>query len=111
MLGARLELQRKVRSTIVIFIVHKAFIPITNETSMKKINFEIIFKIVVLILLTLILYINVSNQESQDTPIYTEPNEIGRYKEIKIKEPIRWGEGERENVLILDTKTGETRVP
>ncbi len=77
---------------------------------MKKINFEIVFKIVVLVLLTLILYINVANQESQDTPIYREPNEIGRYKEIKIKDVNRWG-GSDERVLILDTKTGETKFP
>ncbi len=77
---------------------------------MKKINFEIVFKIVVLVLLTLILYINVDNQESQDTPTYREPNEIGRYKEIKINVPTP-GWGEREEVLILDTKTGKTTNP
>jgi hypothetical protein len=55
---------------------------------MKKINFDIVFKIVVIVLLSLILAICYSNTNNSH-----EPSEIGRYKEL-------------ENGKILDTQTG-----
>lgn len=77
---------------------------------MKKINFELVFKIIVLIQLTILLIINVynvnSNGHSENQSTINEPSEIGRYKEIKIKSEL----GE-EHILILDTKTGETTRP
>jgi hypothetical protein len=71
---------------------------------MKKLNFEIIFKIIVLIQLTIILLILLfpSNENTE----INESNENGRYKEVKIKNESRFG-GAKEEVLILDTQTGE----
>ncbi len=77
---------------------------------MKKINFEIAFKITVLIQLTLILLIILfrdSSNDSQVTVESVEPNEIGRFKEIKTKHFNYKGEEMSEDVRILDTKTGE----
>ena len=80
---------------------------------MRKINFEIVFKIIVLTQLTLILIFLFFSKE-QNENLYnfqqnSESNEIGRYKEIKIKKTV-YG-NEREEVLILDTETGETKHP
>ena len=82
---------------------------------MKKINFDLIFKIIVFILLTLILTIIINSKESIDN-VYdiqknNEPTEIGRYKDIKIKKTDWHGEEKGEEVLILDTQTGETKSP
>ena len=81
---------------------------------MKKINFDLIFKIIVLILLTLILIILINSKNSidnfYDTQKNNEPNEIGRYKDIKIK-TTDWHGKEIEEVMILDTQTGETKSP
>jgi len=77
---------------------------------MKKINFDIIFKIIVLLLLTIILF----NQIISSTPIPTNTdnnsNQNGRYKEVKVKERYGFGgqKGEEyEKVYILDTQTGK----
>ena len=56
---------------------------------MKKVNFEIIFKIIVLIQLTIILLL-----------LLFPSNENGRYKEVKTKDDSV------ETVRILDTQTG-----
>jgi hypothetical protein len=63
---------------------------------MRKINFELIFKITVILLLSCILYVVSTNDDSNyDYPsVQSEPNEIGRYKEL-------------EHGAILDTKTGQ----
>jgi len=76
---------------------------------MKKITFDVVFKIVVLLLLSIILIIcfEISESKSDSSYYQPEPTEVGRYKEIKVKK-TGFG-GEREEVLILDTKTGETR--
>ena len=67
---------------------------------MKKINFELVFKIIVLIQLTILFIINVYNvNSSRDSK---SQSEIGRYKEIKIS---------GDKILILDTETGETHDP
>ncbi len=70
---------------------------------MKKVNFEIIFKIIVLIQLTIILLLLLfpSNNNTENY----ESKEIGRYKEIKIKCEPQFG-GALEKVRILDTQTG-----
>jgi len=67
---------------------------------MKKISFDIVFKIIVLLLLSIILIICFNNSKSTHYQ-RQEPTGIGRYKEIKVA-------GE---VLILDTKTGKTKYP
>lgn len=72
---------------------------------MKKINFEIIFKIIVLIQLTIILLIFLF--PTNDNSVINESNEIGRYKEVKIKSYNYRGEETGERVRILDTETGE----
>ena len=72
---------------------------------MKKINFEIIFKIIVLIQLTIILLIFLF--PTNDNSVINESNEIGRYKEVKIKSYNYRGEETGETVRILDTETGE----
>ncbi len=78
---------------------------------MKKINFEIVFKIIVLIQLTLILLITLFRDSSNNSQLAAEPNEIGRYKEIKTKEFGFTGKEIGETVRILDTKTGEYVKP
>jgi hypothetical protein len=72
---------------------------------MKKINFELIFKIIVLIQLTIILFLLLF--PSNDSKDINESNEIGRYKEIKIKRASSYGKDMGEEVRILDTQTGE----
>jgi hypothetical protein len=75
---------------------------------MKKINFDLIFKIIVLIQLTIILIMLISSSHTNIPQTIIEPNEIGRYKEIKVKTYSGFGNrGEREDIKILDTKTGE----
>ncbi len=75
---------------------------------MKKINFEIVFKIIVLIQLTSILLIILFRDSSNSTQLAVEPNEIGRFKEIRIKQFNSFsGKEIGETVRILDTKTGE----
>ena len=70
---------------------------------MKKINFDIVFKIIVLLFLTIILWnqINSSTQTNTDN----NSNQNGRYKEVKIK-TYGYGGREEEGVRILDTQTG-----
>jgi hypothetical protein len=72
-----------------------------------KINFDLIYKSVILVLLIMILFFSISNTDRNTSN--NELNEIGRYKEIKVKKS-GFG-GDREEVLILDTKTGETTNP
>lgn len=72
---------------------------------MKKINFELIFKIIVLTQLTIILFLLLF--PSNDSKDINESNEIGRYKEIKIKRASSYGKDMGEEVRILDTQTGE----
>ena len=75
---------------------------------MKKITFDVVFKIIVLLLLSIILIICYNKSASRNYE-EEEPTEIGRYKEIKVK-TTGFG-GEQEHVLILDTKTGTTTNP
>jgi hypothetical protein len=72
---------------------------------MKKINFEVIFKSVVLIQLTIILLLLLF-PSNDNTEIY-ESNENGRYKEVKSKRYNYRGQETGEDVRILDTQTGE----
>ena len=74
---------------------------------MKKINFDIVFKIIVLIQLTLILVFTLLNDSRNYSQQLVEPNENGRYKEIKTKRFNIRGEEINEQVRILDTQTGE----
>jgi hypothetical protein len=74
---------------------------------MKKINFELIFKILVLVQLSTIIMILIFAKVSDESTKLIEPNEIGRYKEIKTKEFNFKGEETGETVRILDTKTGQ----
>jgi hypothetical protein len=74
---------------------------------MKKINFELIFKILVLVQLSTIIMILIFAKVSDESETLIEPNEIGRYKEIKTKEFNLRGEEIGETVRILDTKTGQ----
>jgi hypothetical protein len=76
---------------------------------MKKINFEIIFKIIVLIQLTIILLLLLF--PSNDNTEINESNENGRYKEIKTKRISRYGKDMGEEVQILDTQTGKYVEP
>jgi hypothetical protein len=80
---------------------------------MKKISFDVVFKIIVLLLLSIILIICSNKSESiseSSTYQHQAPAEVGRYKEIKVKTNGRFG-GVDEEVLILDTKTGKTTYP
>ena len=63
---------------------------------MKKVNFEIIFKIIVLIQLTIILVLLISSLD----------NENGRYEVIKTHKKDSWGNTDDEEIYILDTQTG-----
>ena len=63
---------------------------------MKKVNFEIIFKIIVLIKLTIILVLLISSLD----------NENGRYEVIKTHKKDSWGNADDEEIYILDTQTG-----
>ncbi len=74
---------------------------------MKKINFDIVFKIIVLIQLTLILVFTLLNDSADYSQQVVEPNENGRYKEVKTKRFIINGDEMGEEVRILDTRTGE----
>lgn len=76
---------------------------------MKKINFELIFKIIVLIQLTLILLLLLfpSNHSKE----INDSNENGRYKEVKTKRASSYGKDMGEEVRILDTQTGEFVEP
>ena len=74
---------------------------------MKKINFDIVFKIIVLIQLTLILVFTLLNDSRNNSQQLVESNENGRYKEIKTKRFNIRGEEIDEQVRILDTQTGE----
>jgi hypothetical protein len=74
---------------------------------MKKINFENPFKIIVIIQLTLLILVNLLNYFSFNSQQDSEANEIGRYKEVKIKRFNIRGEEIDENVRILDTKIGK----
>jgi hypothetical protein len=73
---------------------------------MKKINFELIFKIVVLIQATIIIILlsEIYSSINENNNNYV-PNQIGRYKEVKIKSS-GFG-GDKEYVRILDTETGK----
>jgi hypothetical protein len=64
---------------------------------MKKIAFDIVFKVVILLLLSTILLFcyNISESNSNNYNYHNlEPSEIGRYKEFQ-------------DGKILDTKTGD----
>jgi competence protein ComGC len=56
---------------------------------MKKINFELIFKIIVLIQLTIILLLLLF--PSNDSEEINDSNENGRYKEVKTKRASSYG--------------------
>jgi len=72
---------------------------------MKKINFELIFKIIVLVQLTIILLLLLF--PSNENSLINESNENGRYKEVKTKRASSYGKDMGEEVRILDTQTGE----
>ena len=76
---------------------------------MKKMNFEITFKIIVLIQLTIILLLLLF--PSNDNAEIYNSNENGRYKEVKTKRASRYGKDMGEEVQILDTQTGEFVEP
>lgn len=76
---------------------------------MKKINFEIVFKIIVLIQLTVILILLLF-QSNNNAEIY-DSNENGRYKEVKTKRASSYGKDMGEEVRVLDTQTGEFVEP
>ena len=76
---------------------------------MKKINFDLIFKIIVLIQLTIILLLLLF--PSNDNAEIYDSNENGRYKEVKTKRASRYGKDMGEEVQILDTQTGEFVEP
>lgn len=63
--------------------------------------FDLTYKITVVVLLIAILVINIQHNDAPSTSTYSEPNEIGRFKEITIDGVSR----------ILDTKTGECNYP
>ncbi len=68
---------------------------------MNKVNFELIYKVIVLVLLTLILTSILKREEPTIPQTNNYHSQIGRYKEIK----------HGTEVLILDTETGETSYP
>jgi hypothetical protein len=74
---------------------------------MKKFNFDIVFKIIVLIQLALILVFTLLNDSPDYSQQVVEPNENGRFKEVKIKRFNINGDEMGEEVRILDTRTGE----
>jgi len=74
---------------------------------MKKFNFDIVFKIIVLIQLTLILVFTLLNDSPDYSQQVVESNENGRFKEVKIKRFNINGDEMGEEVRILDTRTGE----
>jgi len=74
---------------------------------MKKFNFDIVFKIIVLIQLTLILVFTLLNDSPDYSQQVVEPNENGRFKEVKTKRFNINGDEMGEEVRILDTRTGE----
>lgn len=76
---------------------------------MKKINFELIFKVIVLIQLTVILLLLLLR--SNDNAEIYDANENGRYKEVKTKRASSYGKDMGEEVRILDTQTGEFVEP
>ena len=76
---------------------------------MKKINFELIFKIIVLVQLTIILLLLLF--PSNENSLINESNENGRYKEVKTKRASSYGKDMGEEVQILDTQTGEFVEP
>jgi hypothetical protein len=80
-----------------------------NLEHMKKINFELIFKIIVLIQLTIILLLLLF--PSNDSEEINDSNENGRYKEVKTKRASSYGKDMGEEVRILDTQTGEFVEP
>ena len=77
---------------------------------MKALNFEKIFKIVVLLQLTIILLLLLFTKETNNSNTNVEQNEIGRYKGIVIKSRSFNGP-EEESVQIIDTKTGDVVTP
>jgi hypothetical protein len=74
---------------------------------MKKFNFDIVFKIIVLIQLTLILVFTLLNDSPDYSQQVVEPNDNGRFKEVKTKRFNINGDEMGEEVRILDTRTGE----
>ena len=77
---------------------------------MKKINFELLFKIIVIVQLTTIILMLIYSTDSSESTTLVDPNEFGRYKEIKTK-TFYYGRETGEIVRILDTKTGKYVKP
>jgi hypothetical protein len=73
---------------------------------MNKINLNLVYKAIILILLFSILALLILQSNENNDPPSKESSQIGRYKEVRI--PIYNFNGEKtsENVKILDTKTG-----
>jgi hypothetical protein len=73
---------------------------------MNKINLNLIYKAIILILLFSILALLIIQSNENTDPINKESSQIGRYKEVRI--PIYNFNGEKtsEDVKILDTETG-----
>lgn len=73
---------------------------------MNKINLNLVYKAIILILLFSILALLIIQSNENTDPINKESSQIGRYKEVRI--PIYNFNGEKtsEDVKILDTETG-----
>ena len=73
---------------------------------MNKINLNLVYKAIILILLFSILALLIIQSNENTDPINKESSQIGRYKEVRI--PIYNFNGEKtsEDVKILDTESG-----
>ena len=77
---------------------------------MKNLNFEKIFKLIVLFQLTIILLLLIFSKDSDNSNSIIVPNDIGRYNGIVIKNKSFNGR-EEEVIQVIDTKTGEILNP
>ncbi|MEY5001234.1 MAG: hypothetical protein RLZZ211_1270 [Bacteroidota bacterium] len=73
---------------------------------MNKINLNLAYKAIILIILFSILALLIIQSNENTDPVNKESSQIGRYKEVRI--PIYNLNGEKisEDVKILDTETG-----
>jgi hypothetical protein len=77
---------------------------------MKNLNFEKIFKLIVLLQLTIILLLLIFSKDSDNSNSFVVPTENGRYDGIVIKNRSFNGR-EEEIIRVIDTKTGEILNP
>jgi hypothetical protein len=73
---------------------------------MNKINLNLAYKMIILILLFSILALLIVQSNENNDPPYKESSQIGRYKEVRIPHYNFNGEKTSEDVKILDTETG-----